>query len=81
MDFTNFDVQNLSIDNWGVTPLSLAAPLALITVILMGRRLSHEVSPRMESRDVGGAFVIAGIIGAAFLWVFAGLGLLTRIFH
>ena len=81
MDLTNWDFQNLSIENWGMTPLSLAAPLALITVILMGRRFSRAIGPKMETRDVGGGFVIAAIIGAAFLWIFAGLGLLSRIFH
>ena len=47
----------------------------------MGRRLSRERGPKMDKRDVGGAVVITTIVGAAFLWVFAGLGLLARIFH
>lgn len=81
MDFANWNLQNLNIDGWGLPPLSLAAPLALITVILMGRRLSREVGPKMDTRDVGGAIVIAAIIGAAFLWIFAGLGLFARTFH
>ena len=81
MDFASWNLQTLNIDSWGLTPLSLAAPFALITVILMGRRLSREIAPKMERRDVGGAVVITTIIGAAFLWIFAGLGLLSRIFH
>jgi hypothetical protein len=81
MEFATWNLQTLNIDGWGMTPLSLAAPFALITVILMGRRLSREIGPKMDKRDVGSAFIITAIIGGAFLWIFAGLGLLTRIFH
>jgi hypothetical protein len=35
----------------------------------------------MESRDVTSAALITVTIGAAFLWIFAGLGLLGRVFH
>ena len=81
MDFATWNLQTLSIDGWGLTPLSLAAPFALITVILMGRRLSREIGPKVDKRDVSSAFLITAIIGSAFLWIFAGLGLISRIFH
>jgi hypothetical protein len=81
MDFASWGIPNWSVDGWGMTPLSLAAPLALITVILMGRRLSRQTGPKLEKRDVGDAVLITTIIGAAFLWVIAGLGLLARYSH
>ena len=81
MDLTNWGIQDWTVGGWGVTPLSLAAPFALIALILMARRLVREKGPKMEKRDVGGAVIITAIIGGAFLWVFAGLGLLGRIFH
>jgi hypothetical protein len=81
MDFASWNLQNLNIANWGMTPMSLAAPFALITLILMAQRLSRENGPKMEKRDVGGAVLITAIVGGAFLWVYAGLGLLARTFH
>jgi len=81
MDFGSWYLQGLNVAGWGITPWSLAAPFALITVILMGRRLSQESAPKVEKRDVGGAVLITAIVGGAFLWVIAGLGLLSRIFH
>ena len=82
MDFASWGIpNNFSATSWGVTPMSLAAPFALLIVILMSRRITQTTGPKMEKRDVGGAALITVIIGAAFLWIFAGLGMLGRIVH
>jgi hypothetical protein len=81
MDFANWGIPTMTVNGWGITPLSLAAPFALIALIMMARRVSQTAGPKMVSRDIGGMALIALIIGGAFLWIFAGLGLLGRIFH
>jgi hypothetical protein len=87
MDFTNWVVQNLQswqylrIDTWGITPLQLAAPLALLTLIFMCRRFSQTAGPKTESRDLGGVALVTVIVGAAFLWILAGMHLLQRNFQ
>ena len=81
MNLTNWGMSALHIDSWGMTPISLMAPFALLIVMIMARRFLKPAGPKMETRDIGGAALITVIIGAAFLWIFAGLGLLARIFH
>jgi hypothetical protein len=81
MDFSSWGVPTMTVNGWGITPLSLAAPFALIALIMMARRVTRTAGPKMESRDIGGMALITLIIGAAFLWIFAGLGLLGQIFH
>lgn len=81
MDLSNWNVPDWTVQGWGITPTSLAAPLALVTLILMARRLLKPAGPKIEQRDIGSAIIITVIIGAAFLWIFAGLGLLARIFR
>ena len=80
MDVTSWGIPN-SVNGWGITPFALAAPFALIVLIMLGRRFSQPTGPKIERRDIGGAALITVIIGAGFLWIFAGLGLLGRIFH
>jgi hypothetical protein len=80
MDFTTWGIPN-SVGGWGITPMSLMAPFALLILMMMARRFSQPAGPKMETRDVKGAALITVIIGAAFLWIFAGLGLLGRIVH
>jgi len=81
MDFANWGIQNLQVGTWGMTPMSVTAPFALLILIMMGRRFSQPAGPKIEKRDVAGAAIITVIVGAAFLWIFAGLGLLGRMFH
>jgi hypothetical protein len=81
MDLWYWINQNLQVDSWGVTPISLAAPFGLIVLIVMARRLAGERGPKMETADFAGMALIAVIIGAAFFWIFAGLGLMERSFR
>ena len=96
MDFTNwafeildwatrslgFAMHDANVNGWGMTPLSLAAPVALVTLIMMAHRISRTTGPKTDSRDVGGALMITVIVGAAFLWIFVGLTtVLPRIVH
>lgn len=81
MDLSNWNMPDWTAQGWGITPISLAAPFALVILILMARRLLKPAGPKMETRDIGGMALIFVIIGAAFLWIFAGLGLLARIFR
>ena len=81
MDLTNWGIPNLTGVNWGITPLSLVAPCALLVMMLLVRRVARVGGPKADTRDFGSAALIFVIIGAAFLWIFAGLGLLSRIFH
>ena len=81
MDYSNWSVANLHVDAWGVTPVSLVAPFALLAMMLMVRRVARAAGPRMDKPDFASAALIFIVIGAAFLWVFAGLGMLGRIFH
>jgi hypothetical protein len=74
-------VKDLHVDSWGVTPAALGAPFGLIVLMLMARRFARERGPRPGSDDIGGVAFLAIIIGAGFLWIFAGLGLLARTFH
>jgi hypothetical protein len=77
----NLRVETFQVGSWEVTPLSVAVSFALLVLVIMGRRLSRPAGPKMESRDVTSAALITVTIGAAFLWIFAGLGLLGRVFH
>lgn len=78
----NLAIHNVNSNGWGVTPLSLSAPLALITLIMMARRISRAAGPKQDTRDVGGALMITVIIGAAFVWIFLGLTIvIPRIAH
>ena len=70
MNLTNWGISALHIDSWG-----------MLIVMIMARRFLKPAGPKMETRDVGSAALITVIIGAAFLWIFAGLGLLARIFQ
>lgn len=81
MNLTSWGIPGWSIQAWGITPLSLVAPFALFVMMLMMRRVARVTGPKTETRDFGAAALIFVIIAAAFLWVFAGLGLLGRIFH
>ncbi len=81
MDLWNWILQSLQVDSWGVTPISLVAPFGLLAMMVMVRRFAREKGPNMESRDIGGMALIVVIVGAAFLWVFAGVGLIERSFH
>lgn len=81
MNLTSWGFPDWTVQGWGITPISLMAPFALLIVMIMARRFLKPAGPKMETRDVGGAALITVIIGAAFLWIFAGLGLLARIFH
>jgi len=81
MDMWHWINQDLHVDNWGVTPISLAAPFGLITLILMARRLAGEKGPKTETAGIAGMALIAIIIGAAFFWIFAGLEVMERSFH
>ena len=80
MDWWNWIVQSLHVDSWGITPMSLAAPFGLITLMVMARRLARERGPGTGG-EIGGIVFLAAIVGAAFLWIFAGLGLMERTFH
>jgi hypothetical protein len=81
MDFSSWGIPDLTSKGWGITPLSLVAPCALLVMMLIVRRVSQTAGPRTDTRDFGSAALIFIIIGAAFLWIFAGLGLVGRIFH
>ncbi len=81
MGMWNWIVESLHVDSWGVTPVSLVAPFGLVILIMMGGRLVREKGPKDGSRDIGGIALIAVIVGVAFLWIFAGLGLMERSFR
>ena len=81
MDLWNWILQNLHVQDWGVTPSSLMAPLALVALIVIAGRIARRKGPSTESRDIAGGVLITVIIGAAFFWIFAGIGLLQRTFH
>ena len=81
MNFASWGIPDFTVSGWGVTPISLVAPLALIVLMVMARRVSRTAGPKMATRDFGGAMLITVIIGAAFLWIFAGLGVLSRTFR
>ena len=81
MDLWNGILQKWQIHDWGITPVSLLAPCGLLVMILTAGRLQRGRGPRMEGGDVGGGVIIAVIIGAAFLWIFAGIALLERSFR
>jgi len=80
MDFASWGIPG-NVQGWGITPTSLVAPVALIAMMFMARRVARAAGPRTDTRDFGSAALIFIVIGAAFLWIFAGLGLLARIFH
>jgi len=80
MDFASWGIPD-TIEGWGITPISLVAPFALLVMMLMMRRVARASGPRTESRDFASAALIFIIIGAAFLWIFAGLGLMSRVFR
>ena len=80
MDFASWGIPD-SIQDWGITPVSLVAPAALLCMMLMVRRVARTAGPGTNTRDYTSAALIFVIIGGAFLWIFAGLGLLTRIFR
>jgi len=81
MDFSSWGIPDLTARDWGITPLSLLAPSALLVMMLVVRRVRSTAGPKADTRDYGSAALIFVIIGAAFLWIFAGLGLLSRIGH
>jgi len=81
MDFTGIVHEVLQVGDWGVTPVSLIAPVALIVLILVARRATRPAGPNMDQRDLAGAALITVIIMGAFLWIFAGIGFLNRTFH
>jgi hypothetical protein len=81
MDFSSWGIPNPTANGWGVTPLQLVAPCALLVMMLVVRRISQPAGPRSDTRDFSSAALILIVIGAAFLWIFAGLGLLARTFH
>jgi hypothetical protein len=81
MSLWNSIVQNLRVGDWGVTPVSLAAPFGLVILMLMARRFAREKGPKAESGDIAGVAFLAIIIGAAFLWIIAGLGMIARSFR
>lgn len=72
--------QKLQVDSWGVTPMSLAIPVGLVALIIVAGRLARQRSAKTESRDIGGMVLITLIIGAAFLFIFSGVGFLHRTF-
>jgi hypothetical protein len=76
-----WNLADLHVDKWGVTPISLVAPVALLMTMLVVRRFARAAGPRTGTADFASAALIFIIIAAAFLWVFAGLGFLARIFH
>ena len=81
MNFSNWNLADLHVDKWGVTPISLVAPFALLMMMLVVRRVARTAGPKSDTRDFASAALIFIVIAAAFLWVFAGLGLLARIFR
>ncbi|HEX3432113.1 MAG TPA: hypothetical protein VHT03_14635 [Rhizomicrobium sp.] len=84
MDFAswaNWAKEAIAVDNWGVTPVALVAPLSLIVLMFVVRRFSQAAGPKTESRDLASAALITVIIVAAFLWIAAGISLLNRTFH
>lgn len=81
MDLWNWISQSLQVDSWGVTPMALVAPFGLLTVAVMARRFVRARGPKTESADVAGMALVAVIVGAAFLFIFEGLGLVDRAFR
>jgi hypothetical protein len=81
MNFASWGIPDWTVQAWGITPVSLVAPFALLVMMLMMRRVIRAAGPKTETRDFASAALIFVIIGAAFLWIFAGLGLIARIFH
>jgi hypothetical protein len=79
MDLSSWGIPGLTVSGWGITPVSLVAPLALLILIMMGHRLREPAGPKMATRDVAGAAVITGIVGAGFLWIHVALGLMSHI--
>jgi len=80
MDLKSWGFPDWTVQAWGITPASLVAPFGLLLMMLMMRRVARTAGPKTDTRDFGSAALIFVIIGAAFLWIFAGLGILGRIF-
>ena len=81
MNLSSWGIPDWNAQAWGITPVSLVAPVALLVMMLMMRRVAGAAGPKTSSRDFGSAALIFVIIGSGFLWIFAGLGLLARIFR
>lgn len=80
MDLSAWGIPN-TVQGWGITPISLVAPAALVVMMVMVRCVARAAGPKTDRPDFGSAALIFVIIGAAFLWIFAGLGLMARMFQ
>ena len=58
-------------NNWGITPIELVAPLGLLALIFICRRLSRG-GPGKD-RDIGGIVLLVLIIVASCALIYAGL--------
>ena len=81
MGMWNWIDTNLHVESWGVTPLSLAAPFGLVILIMMAGRFARAKGAKTETTDLSGMAIIAVIIGAAFFWIFAGIGVIHQTFR
>ncbi|HEY1614341.1 MAG TPA: hypothetical protein VGF97_11675 [Rhizomicrobium sp.] len=61
------------------SPYALAAPFALVAFVLIARWFVRKGSA--GSHDFTGMIVIGSIVAGMFVWIYAGLGLLARLFN